>query len=113
MNQLSTDKLNALRQLIAQVLHPDENSEYYYQDVWQETHSKIALYCNDLLSVNGETSEEEANICLSLLMASEISPCLNERKIQQVIDRTSSVLLTLTSLPLKRQLQQEVNHIIG
>lgn len=95
MDQLSTIKLKELQQLTNQVLHPDENSEYYYQDVWQTTHSRIAQYCNDLLCVNETTSEEEASICLALLMAHEVSPCLNEQKMQQVLHRASDVLSEL------------------
>lgn len=104
MDQLSTIKLKELQRLTDQVLHPDENSEYYYQDVWQSTHSRIAHYCNDLLCINGVTCEEEASICLALFMAYEVSPCLNERKMQQVIHRASDILPKLEVSPLKKQL---------
>ena len=104
MDQISTVKLKELQRLTDQVLHPDENSEYYYQDVWLSTHSRIAHYCNDLLCITGVTCEEEANICLALFMAYEVSPCLNERKMQQVIHRASDILPKLEVSSLKNQL---------
>ena len=104
MDSSSQFKLQELQQLTTQVLHPDEHSEYYFQDVWRDTHSRIAQHCNELLCVKGETSEEEATICLALLMAYHVSPCLNQQKIQQVQDRTIQILPILASSSLKSHL---------
>ena len=104
MDSAAQIKLQKLQQLTTLVLHPDENSEYYLQDVWQATHSRIAQFCNELLCIKGKTNEEEATICLALLMAYHVSPCLNQQKIQQVQDRTIQILPILASSSLKSHL---------
>lgn len=104
MDSSSQLKLQELQQLTTQVLYPDEDSEYYIQDVWQATHSRIAQYCNELLCVKGETSEEEATICLALLMAYHVSPYRVVYSVQQLLNRSYHIIPKLSSSLLKCEL---------
>ena len=104
MDSAAQIKLQKLQQLTILVLHPDENCEYYLQDVWQATHSRIDQYCNELLCVKGETSEEEATICLALLMAYNISPYRDVHCVQQMLKRSYHILPKLSSSLLKCEL---------
>ena len=97
-------KLSEFRQLARQLLCPDENSEYYYPDERQRAQLQLTAYFNELLQVKGETSEEEAQICLALLVGNSVMLYRKGKDVQMVLDRAGLVLPMLDASPLKHDL---------
>ncbi|WP_455674380.1 UpxZ family transcription anti-terminator antagonist [Phocaeicola sp.] len=104
MNNIIKQKITELQQLIARFIYPDENTDCYFIENWQHIHSCIKRYSDELFPVKGTTTDEEASICLALLMSYSASVCRDEKKVQQVLNRTQSILPMLDASLLKCQL---------
>ncbi|WP_455674864.1 UpxZ family transcription anti-terminator antagonist [Phocaeicola sp.] len=104
MNSTIRQKLAELQQLTSRLIYPDENTECYIVDNWQHIHSRISLCSAELYPVKGADVEEEATICLALLMSYAASVCRDEDKVQCVLNRTHNILSLLGSSLLKCRL---------
>lgn len=104
MNNIIKQKITELQQLAAYFLYSNESSECYVIDKWQTIHSRITFYSEELYPIKGNTMEEEADICLALLMGYATSMCRSGEKVQQVLNRVYAILPLLDTSLLKCQL---------
>jgi hypothetical protein len=89
-----------LRQVTNRLVYFQDNDEYSHIDKFQEVTSWISEMCNKLILLKGNTLEEEAEICLSVL-AGYFATIRDERNIKKVLDRSYKVLPDLTPSLLK------------
>lgn len=85
------------------LFYPQDGDEYSYIDKYQEINSRIVLWRNKLACAKGNTVEEEAEICLALLMGFN-SYIRDDSGIQEALSRTHEILPLLPSGALKCQL---------
>ena len=85
------------------LFYPQDEDEYSYIDKYQEINSKIVLWRNKRARAKGNTVEEEAEICLALLMGFN-AYIRDDSGIQEVLSRTHEILPLLPSGVLKCQL---------
>lgn len=107
------------------LFYPQDQDEYSYINKYQEINSRIVLWRNKLARTKGDTVEEEAEICLALLMGCN-AYIRDDSGIRDALSRTYGILPRLNSGILKCQLLifcygeeydekmlQEVNEIIN
>jgi len=91
-------------QLLASSFLCEGNSvQYTYVDEWQEMQKELAQCMNELVRHEGNTSEEEAEIVLAILMGYTLA-VRNSRHIDIALERAERVLPVLDNSVLKCQL---------
>lgn len=85
------------------LFYPQDEDEYSYINKYQEINSKIVLWRNRLMRIKGSTVEEEAEICLALLMGCN-AYIRDDSGIRDALSRTYKILSRLSPGILKCQL---------
>ena len=104
---LLQDKLDSLYHTVNALLHPAVDGDCVYVDDFACLNQAIHEQINTLYPYRGKTADEEAALCLALLMGYSVSLYANpddEVKKQVVLERSRVVLTILPSSPLKDQL---------
>lgn len=73
------------------LFYPQDNDEYSYIDKYQEANSRIVRWRNKLAHTQGDTAEEEAEICLALLMGCK-AYVRDDERMEKALERTQKVL---------------------
>ncbi len=101
------DKLDSLYHTANALLHPTADGDCIYVDDFAYLNQAIHEQINTLYPYRGKTADEEATLCLALLMGYSVSLYANpddEAKKQVVLERSRAVLTILPSSSLKDQL---------
>lgn len=101
------DSISKLYQLSHQLLHLGEDGSPIYANEFSLLNTEVLKMADDLFPVKGKTQEEEAALCIALLMgynATIYNHGDREDKKQQILDRASSIVDQLPSSLLKCQL---------
>lgn len=97
-------KIEALRELAFKLFYPTEEDGLIYMDTFCEMKSRALKLSNELFSVKGRDIEEEARLCVALLMGYNASLLREDNKIQAVLNRAYMIMNQLPSSLLKCQL---------
>lgn len=101
------NKTEELQQLAQKSLYLGLDGDPIYAEYFSRLNKEIQILSDALYSVKGDTPEEEAGICLALLMgynATIYSDKDKEAKKQSILDRAWEVLEQLPSSLLRCQL---------
>ena len=104
---LLQEKIESLYNQVNRLLHLSETNGYIYADDFSELHKAIHEKIMDLYSQRGKTPEQEATLCLAILMGYNVSMYANpedEERKQAVLTRSLSLLDVLPPSLLKQQL---------
>lgn len=96
-------KARELRRVAERLAYFQDDGEYSYIDKYKEILSWIYRACRELIRFHGENDDEEAEICLSVLIGYSTT-VRNAKNIQRAVDRAYQVLPRLTPSLLKCQL---------
>lgn len=96
-------KARELRRVAERLAYFQDDGEYSYIDKYKEVLSWIYRSCRELIRFHGENDEEEAEICLSVLIGYSTT-VRNAKNIRRAIDRAYMVLPHLAPSLLKCQL---------
>ena len=105
-------KIDNLLRSAYRLLPAGSNTENLYADDFSLLNKNVHDLINELYSQKGRTIEQEATLCLALLMGYSVSMYANpedELKKQTVLLRTLKVLSLLPLSPLKEQLLSVYN----
>lgn len=103
----TNSQFKKLYDLAHTLLRLGEDGSPIYADKFRQLNTDVARLLNELYPIKGSSVEEEAAICLSLLMgfsATIYNVENQEEKVQLVLDRASEVLSKLESSLLKCRL---------
>lgn len=98
---------NELYQSAHLLLHLGEDGSPIYADQFRQLNCTVFQLVSELYPVECSSTEEEAEVCLSLLMgfsAITYNVEKQEEKVQEVLDRASNVLYVLNDSLLKCRL---------
>lgn len=96
-------KAKELRRVAERLAYFQDDGEYSYIDKYKEVLSWIYKSCRELIRFHGENNEEEAEICLSVLIGYSTT-VRNAKNIKCAVNRAYMVLPYLASSLLKCQL---------
>lgn len=99
--------IEKLQNLVRALLHMSDSRQYIYADELTLLNKEIHEQINNLYSYQAKTVEQEATICLALLMGYSVSMYANpddECKKQVILIRSQKLLQKLPSSPLQEQL---------
>lgn len=100
-------EINALRRLTHELLHLGSDGAPIYADRFRELNTEVYRQCEHLFVSHGSTAEEEASLCIALLMgysATIYNHGDKEERMQEVLDRSWEVLDKLPASVLKCEL---------
>ncbi len=92
-----------LREKAEKLAYLQDDGEYSYIDKYKEITSWIYKTCRELIRFRGENDEEEAEICLAVLIGYSTT-IRDSKNIRRAIDRAYQVLPRLLPSLLKCQL---------
>ena len=101
------EKIDKLQNTVHALLHKSNYMEGVYVDDLTRLNNEIHEQINDLYPCHGKTAEQEAALCLSLLMGYSVSMYANsedEAKKKTVLRRSQKILKNQLPSPLKIQL---------
>ena len=101
------EKIDKLHNTVHALLHKSNYMESVYVDDLTRLNNEIHEQINDLYPCHGKTAEQEAALCLSLLMGYSVSMYANsedEAKKKTVLRRSQMILKNQLPSPLKIQL---------
>ena len=107
VNFLLQENIDDLQKLSDRLLHISDENGYIYADDLSELHQAIHEKIIDLYSQRGKTPEQDATLCLAILMGYNVSMYANpedEERKQAVLTRSLSLLDVLPPCLLKQQL---------
>ena len=110
------EKLNYLQEMADSLLCIGEYNEDVYTNDFSLLNHKIHKEINDLFPLKGDTDEQEAMLCLTLLMGYSVSMYANsedEVKKQTVLRRSQKVMANLMPSPLKNQLHNIYDKLLS
>ena len=113
-NMLLQEKIDSLYSLADRFLHIGDQNGYVYADDLSLLNKSIHTLINELYPQRGVTLEQEAALCLAILMGYSVSIYANpddEFKKQEILNRSRSLFDSLTSSPIKEQLFTIYNEI--
>jgi len=96
-------KAKELQRVAYRVVYCQDDDEYSYLDKYIEVTSWISCGCKELLHVKGKTDEEEAEICLAVLVGYS-AIIRNDKNVQKALDRAFKVLPSMSASFIKYQL---------
>ena len=105
------EKIDKLQNTVHALLHKSHSMECVYIDDIARLNKEIHEQINDLYPCHGKTAEQEAALCLSLLMGYSVSMYANsedEAKKKTVLRRSQMILKNQLPSPLKIQLHLSV-----
>lgn len=103
---MKTELINTVRELrekAEKLAYMQDGGEYSYIDKYKEVTSWIYKTCRELIRYRGENDEEEAEICLAVLIGYSTT-IRDSKNIRRAIDRAYQVLPRLVPSLLKCQL---------
>lgn len=103
---MKTELINTVRELrekAEKLAYMQDGGEYSYIDKYKEVTSWIYKTCRKLIRYRGENDEEEAEICLAVLIGYSTT-IRDSKNIRRAIDRSYQVLPRLASSLLKCEL---------
>ncbi len=106
-NILLQEKIENLKSLANNLLHIGDRQDNVFVDDFTLLNKSIYDLINELYSQRGKTLEQEATLCLALLMGYSVSMYANpddEFKKQSVLKRSRKILPTLPPSSVKEQL---------
>ena len=106
------EKINKLQNTVHALLHKSHSMECVYIDDIARLNNEIHEQINDLCPCHGKTAEQEAALCLSLLMGYSVSIYANsedEVKKRVVLRRSQKIMKKLSSTSLRFQLSTICN----
>ena len=115
-NMLLQEKIDSLYSLADRFLHIGDQNGYVYADDLSLLNKSIHTLINELYPQRGVTLEQEAALCLALLMGYSVSMYANwedESKKQAILARSWKILPTLSPSQTKERLStlcNELNH---
>jgi hypothetical protein len=101
------DSISKLYQLSHRLLHLGEDGSPIYANEFSQLNAEVLKMADDLFPVKGKNQEEEAALCVALLMAYNATIYNygdREDKKQAILDRASAVVDQLPSSLLKCRL---------
>ena len=101
------EKIDKLQNTVHSLLHKSNYMAGVYVDDLARLNNEIHEQINDLYPCHGKTAEQEAALCLSLLMGYSVSMYANsedEAKKKTVLRRSQMILKNQLPSPLKIQL---------
>jgi hypothetical protein len=101
------EKIDKLQNTVHVLLHKSNYMAGVYVDDLARLNNEIHEQINDLYPCHGKTAEQEAALCLSLLMGYSVSMYANsedEAKKKTVLRRSQMILKNQLPSPLKIQL---------
>lgn len=110
------EKIDKLQNTVHALLHKSHSMECVYIDDIARLNKEIHEQINDLYLYHGETTEQEAALCLSLLMGYSVSMYANpedEIKKQTILIRSQKIIQNLFSSPLKNRLHTIYNELLS
>ena len=108
------EKIDNLLSSVHKLLPDGSNLSYIYVDDLSFLNKSIHDRINELYSQHGRTPEEEATLCLALLMGYSVSQYANpedESKKNTILLRTRNILPVLPPSPLKEDLLFTYNEL--
>lgn len=105
-NHLETE-IEHLQRTARELLHMGEESGCVYANDFSRLNKEIYRQINALINKKGKTVEQEAALCVAILMGYSVSMYANpsdEKKKQTILDRSWNVLELLPASFLKCQL---------
>ncbi len=109
-------KIDKLQKNVDTLLHIGENASSICVDDLALLNKEIHEQINDLYPCRGGTTEQEAALCLSLLMGYSVSMYANpedEIKKQIVLTRSQKIMQNLFSSSLKNRLHTIYNELLS
>ena len=110
------EKIDKLQNTVHALLHKSNYMAGVYVDDLARLNNEIHEQINDLYLYHGETTEQEAALCLSLLMGYSVSMYANpedEIKKQTILIRSQKIIQNLFSSPLKNRLHTINNELLS
>ena len=110
------EKIDKLQHTVHALLHKSNYMAGVYVDDLARLNNEIHEQINDLYLYHGETTEQEAALCLSLLMGYSVSMYANpedEIKKQTILIRSQKIIQNLFSSPLKNRLHTIYNELLS
>ena len=110
------EKIDKLQNTVHALLHKSNYMAGVYVDDLARLNYEIHEQINDLYLYHGETTEQEAALCLSLLMGYSVSMYANpedEIKKQTILIRSQKIIQNLFSSPLKNRLHTIYNELLS
>ena len=101
------EKIGGLQNTVHALLHKSHSMECVYIDDIARLNKEIHEQINDLYPCHGTTAEQEAALCLALLMGYSVSVYANsedEVKKRAVLRRSQEIMKKRLPSPLKIQL---------
>ena len=101
------EKIDKLQNTVHALLHKSHSMECVYIDDIARLNNEIHEQINDLYPCHGKTVEQEAALCLSLLMGFSVSIYANsedEAKKRTVLRRSQKIMKNQLPSPLQIQL---------
>ena len=110
------EKIDKLQNTVHALLHKSNYMAGVYVDDLARLNNEIHEQINDLYPCHGKTAEQEAALCLSLLMGYSVSMYANpedEIKKQIILIRSQKIIQNLFSSPLKNRLHIIYNELLS
>ena len=101
------EKINTLHDLAHRLLHMELSGNYLYADDLPQLNNNIHEQINELYIQQGKTDEQEASLCLALLLGFSVSMYASpgdDFKRQTILKRSQNILETLSPSSLKEDL---------
>lgn len=111
---LLQEKIDSLYSLADRFLHIGDQNGYVYADDLSLLNKSIHTLINELYSQRGKNVEQEAALCLALLMGYSVSMYANwedESKKQAILARSWKILPTLSPSQTKERLSALCNEL--
>ena len=100
-------KIDTLHRSANEFLHIGDSTGYVYSDDFTRLNHDIHIQIDTLYRCKGKTIEQEAELCLSILMGYSVMMYANpsdEQKKQHILSRSHSILQQLPDTLLKSEL---------
>ena len=110
------EKIDKLQNTVHALLHKSHSMECVYIDDIARLNKEIHEQINDLYPCHGTTAEQEAALCLSLLMGYSVSVYANsedEVKKRAVLRRSQEIMKKRLPSPLKNRLHTIYNELLS
>lgn len=101
------EKIDYLQNMVESLFHVDGKDWYAYADDLSQLNQKIHEEIEELYSLRADTEEQEAALCIAILMGYSVSIYANpedEIKRRCVFERSRQIMDKLPSISLKKRL---------
>lgn len=101
------EKIDYLQNMVESLFHVDNKDWYVYADDLSQLNQKIHEEIEELYSLQADTEEQEAALCIAMLMGYSVSIYANledEIKRRCVLERSYQIMDRIVSISLKKRL---------